>query len=328
MNPSPQTELVPAEGQVAVRQTTNRNWRRTQIASLSAEDIADLAYFYSSVQQGDSFEELPVYCEVSCGRPTLPIGQRSFELNTWRIILRIHLKNAQIKENSMYVSQPLQRGEVRMSEESITQFREVRDYGRGINLKADITPQVVSIALGALFRFGATRRAATTRSRLASTQIDITLMDTAGENALGIGHPDFGDPRHPMSLLKGSYRCESRDSAKRHLEVDPMFILEPIDPTQPMEMTIFSTVPLSRLCVLGQDRNTIAQDLEAIDEHVVKLSAKVEEDYIEALRQQMLQREIGIRLAENQQRAGLPVRNGEFIVHLQTTQIDPRSETL
>src|ERR1700686_2436462 len=83
----------------------HRNWQITTIIIggmrglqlAPPAGISDLSHFYSEFRQGDAFEDLPVYCEVSCGRPIINVGNRIFEVNTWLVIIRVQLSNAEIK---------------------------------------------------------------------------------------------------------------------------------------------------------------------------------------------------------------------------------------
>src|SRR6266436_3032911 len=76
------------------------SWTRVKIGETRAQGIEDLAWLRTAVRQGEPIEALPVYVTVSCARPHLKIGDVSFELATWQVLIRLELENASVKFGS------------------------------------------------------------------------------------------------------------------------------------------------------------------------------------------------------------------------------------
>ncbi|MGJ4953008.1 hypothetical protein [Bradyrhizobium sp. HKCCYLS20291] len=142
---------------------------------------------------------------------------------------------------------------------------------------------------------------------------EIILIGSFGE-ATAIGDPDFGDPHKEHGLLSHTYPKTSSE------EQSPLFVLEPETSAESMRVTLMTTVPFEKLCLLpGNTSERVAQlartELEQRADEAVEAH--------EILRQQMLRDELTARVARNQREAGLPVREGEFVVMIEIFEIRP-----
>src|SRR5258708_18461957 len=72
-----------------------------KIGEAHAKGIADLAALETALRQGHPIDAVPIFVTVSCGRPSLAIGETKFSLATWQVLVRIDLENATIKLRSI-----------------------------------------------------------------------------------------------------------------------------------------------------------------------------------------------------------------------------------
>ncbi len=91
----------------------------------------------------------------------------------------------------------------------------------------------------------------------------------------------------------------------------------------PVRVSVMTVVPFDKLYLSSPDASAFERNL-ARDEIVERSKEAIEEH--EELRRQMFQDELVDRISRNQKRAGLPVRDGEFAVMIESFEVRPRAE--
>jgi len=142
---------------------------------------------------------------------------------------------------------------------------------------------------------------------------EIRLFGDFGQNTIAFGDKDYGDVRREYGFLAYEYPFDEEGNES------PLFRLEPIDPAEPVRLTILTAVPFDRLHI----------DME-LRSHLLRKSAEYElegrgNDAVERLRRQMLADEMKTRIGRNQRScAALPKhRDGEFVVAIEQIEIFP-----
>jgi hypothetical protein len=300
-----------------------RTWTRVKIGDTRAQEIADLACLETAVNQGEPIEALPIYVTVSCGRPTLLIGETRFTLATWQVLIRIELDNASIKYGSRRWVE-VQRGSFQSQTMSKTALRTIREHAFALGLEARAKASVPAKAsmpavgiVGSLFaKLNWRRGNALTESDTATIKAtpEIVLIGQFGES-IAIGDPVYGDPHKEYGLLSHAYPKDVGEDSK------PLFTVEPSDPNEPMRVTVMTAVPFDKLCLLSED------SIERISQYArdeIRWRGDRALEAHEKLRRQMLRDELVNRVSRNQRGAGLPIYDGEFAVMIEMFEIRPR----
>ncbi|MHB8271970.1 MAG: hypothetical protein ACYDD8_26240 [Bradyrhizobium sp.] len=279
----------------------------------------DLASLETAVRQGEPLQALPVYVTVSCGRPSLPVGDTNFNLATWQVLVRLKLENAIVKHGSRRWVQ-IQKGAFQSRTSSKTTLRTIKEHAieLGAKAQAKASPTVPNIDGSIFARLKWRRRKNLDETNTATTKAtsEIILIGQFGE-AIAIGDPEYGDPHKEHGLLSHIYPKEVGDDS------EPLFLLEPEDPNEPMRVTVMTTVPFDKLCLLSGNANDRLSQLARAE--IGRRGEETVEAH-EKLRQQMMRDVLAERVSRNQRKAGLPIREGEFAVMIEMFEIRPRVE--
>jgi hypothetical protein len=302
------------------RHANDVSWTRVKIGETRAKGIVDLAWFETGVRQGDPIDALPVYVTVSCGRPVLPIGDTSFKLATWQVLIRLQLENAGVKRGS-YRQVKTQQGS--FQSQSTSKLLTIREHAFALGLeagaKASVLPPNIAASIFAKLKLKTGKKLTDSTTATTKRTTEIILIGQFGE-AIAIGDPVFGDPHKAYGLLSHTYPKEVRE------DDEPLFILEPINQNKPMLVTVMTAVPFDKLCLLSGDANErilqFARNEKIARKEIVRRASEAIEAH-EMLRRQMLRGELVSRVSQNQKSAGLPVRDGEFAVMVETFEIRP-----
>jgi hypothetical protein len=249
----------------------------------------------------------------------LPIADDNLTLATWQILIRLELENAHIKLGSVRQI-PIQEGAFESQTTSKTRILTVTEHARALSAQATARLSGSRAAFGgafaAKFNAGRERKSDGVTTEIAKGSHEIIIVGLLG-TAITIGDPEYGDPHKPHGLLCFTYPADVGDNA------GPLLVIEPIDLAKPIRVTIMTTVPFGKLCLLPS----------AITDHVRQLAHEELEqrgreaiESHEELRNQFLHDEIAARVASNQKRAALPVQEGEFAVMIEMFEIRPIGE--
>jgi hypothetical protein len=292
-------------------------WMRVNVGETHAQGIVDLAFLETAVRQGDPIKALPVHVAVSCGRPSLQIGDTKLLLATWQVLVRLELDNAAIKYGSQRRVE-LQSGDFESKTVTKETLSTIRDHAVALGLEGRVkgTSVAASVA-GSLFaklRWNRKKTIAGTNIASSKTISEIVLIGSLGE-AIAIGDPHYGDPHKKYGLLSHTY---PKDVGETNT---PLFVIEPKEPSAPLRITVMTSIPFDKLCFLTGDPNEKITQLARSE--IERLRDAAIESH-EILRRRMLRDELASRVSQNQRRTGLPVRAGEFVVMIQMFEIRPQ----
>ena len=294
-----------------------RRIRTTAYAEqVGAEGVFDLAALRINIRQGDSFDEIPVYAAISCGKPTLPFDDEYLQLNTWQVLMRLQLGNARIVHGSIRKC-VLQQGSFESTDEGKVELKTIdqqqRKLGYGIEAKISWASAMFSGLLRGHGNKDVRRTHKVSNENTTKAVKEIRLFGDFGQNTIAFGDKDYGDVRREYGFLAYEYPFDEEGNES------PLFRLEPIDPAEPVRLTILTAVPFDRLHI----------DME-LRSHLLRKSAEYElegrgNDAVERLRRQMLADEMKTRIGRNQRScAALPKhRDGEFVVAIEQIEIFP-----
>jgi hypothetical protein len=289
-----------------------------KVCETRARGIEDLAWLQTDLRQGEPIDALPVYVTVSCGRPTLVIGDVSFQLATWQVLIRLDLDNASVKFRS-HRKVKVQKGAFQSQSTSKKTLLTIREHARALDLEARAKSSVSSVVAGSLLanvKLGRSSKQVETGTDTTKITKEIVLIGPFGE-AVAVGDPEYGDPHKPNGLLTHDYPKDEGE------EDDPLFTLQPTDSSMPMRISVMTVVPFDKLYLSSPDASAFERNL-ARHEIVERSKDAIEEH--EELRRQMFQDEFVDRISRNQKRAGLPVRDGEFAVMIESFEVRPIAE--
>lgn len=283
------------------------------IEQLGAEGVFDLAALKINVRQGDSFDEIPVYAAISCGQPSLPFDDEYLQLNTWQVLMRIHLQNARIVYGSIR-KHVLQAGSFESMEEGSMELQTIEQQQRRLGYGLDVKASRKSAGFGAFFAGGGTkavqRTQKSTHENKTKAVAEIRLFGDFGHDTIGFGDKDYGDVRLKYGFLAYEYPFDDYDT--------PLFRVSPIDPSKPVRMTIYTAVPFDRLHIDMEPRSPVLR--KGAEEELKHRGNEA----VERLRRQLLVDELKTRIGRNQRGCGvLPKhREGEFVVTIEHIEIE------
>src|SRR5258708_23926722 len=115
------------------------------------------------------------------------------------------------------------------------------------------------------------KKVSDTATGTTKTTAEIVLIGPFGPSVIVIGDPDYGDPHKLYGLLGHNYPKERDD------DIEPLFVIEPDDPRKSVRVTVMTTVPFDKLCLLSNERN---EQLEKWAHDEIELRSKEAlEDY-------------------------------------------------
>jgi hypothetical protein len=281
---------------------------RGPVKKFRIEGLADLAALSTFVNQGEPFGNVPIHAEVSCGRPCIKIESSEIRLGTWQVLIRFRLENAVVKFGSIR-SVKLQEGMFQSDEKSNVTLRTINEHQAelGLSVSTEVAKSVVTprglLGLKWLWRGHATSNKTEIKTTKGSAAI--ILIGSFGDDAIAIGDPIYGDPHKQHGLLSHTYPDDTKENH------EPLFVLEPKNPQEPMRVSILTAVPFDKL--------HIADRMDKTKELVRQGIA----DRVEELRNQMLRDELSKRVSRNQRRGDWPTTEGEFLVTIEEFEIRP-----
>lgn len=301
-------------------QPRHLGWRRQKSEQVTARAIDRLAAFSAGLRQGGPSDDIPIYVDVSCGRPVLRIANQTYVLATRQVMVQVRLEENATYQTGSAVEHVVQEGEFLVGEDLATSRTTEGSVKGGAEL--DVKLSLVDPKAGLDVAVGG--KASTNTEAKKDTQAKrhpkIVLMAALGVGSKGgpivIGHDRYGDPRMEDGLLIHNYP-PGQDSAP------PLLKVVPIDPTKPMRVTIFTTVPANKLRMFEDDTPQAASS--AVKE-TAEASSNVAVAEYNKLRRRMMA-DLVAQSARRQQRAGgFTADEGELVIAMETFEIHPEFE--
>lgn len=304
---------------------------RRNVVHHGADRIEDLAALEVGVRQGDPFHEIPVRAYVSCGRPTLQIGEHIVGLAVRQVMIRVELENAEMPP-SLVRRVSIQEGEYQTATQGKAVTRSARETKTNIGGELSGSASAAARDGTAKLTAGANResRNGNEAQEETSTQIrpTILLIADAGRNTIAIGHAELGDPRQG-GLLYSIYPQPGKEDDEEHA----LFALRPLDQTKPIRVTVTTAVPSGKLQleqIEGPKRKIWSRkskpDDDAAKSQLKKRGKAVVNQHIEELRVRMVGDELQRRIVRNQADALrlLGLNDGEFAVSIESFELWPQ----